>query len=137
MFRLTWDTRRLTQIFAYRTLTLSRHPFQNVPLIFVISSPGPATPWCKHHGLGSSAFARHYLQNLILISTPSGTEMFHFPEYRLDNLFIQLPIMPHYQHWVAPFGILRINACLPLPEVYRCLPRPSSPIRTKASVMCP
>jgi hypothetical protein len=30
-------------------------------------------------------------------------------------------------YWVAPFGDLRINACLRLPEAYRSLPRPSSP----------
>ena len=29
--------------------------------------------------LGSSPFARHYSGNLCLISTPGGTEMFHFP----------------------------------------------------------
>ena len=29
--------------------------------------------------LGSSPFARHYSGNLCLISTPRGTEMFHFP----------------------------------------------------------
>lgn len=30
-------------------------------------------------------------------------------------------------YWVAPFGNLRINACVPLPEAYRSLSRPSSP----------
>ena len=34
---------------------------------------------------------------------------------------------------VAPFGNLRIKACLQLPEAYRSLPRPSSPIGTKLS----
>ena len=34
---------------------------------------------------------------------------------------------------VAPFGHLRINACLRLPGAYRSLPRPSSPIETEAS----
>ena len=39
--------------------------------------------------------------------------------------------------WVAPFGYLRINVYLPLPEAFRSLSRPSSPLRAKASSMCP
>jgi hypothetical protein len=38
---------------------------------------------------------------------------------------------------VAPFGNLRINACLQLPAAYRSLPRPSSPVGAKASAACP
>ena len=38
---------------------------------------------------------------------------------------------------VAPFGNPRINACLPLPEAYRSLPRPSSPADAKASIVRP
>ena len=45
--------------------------------------------------------------------------------------------MPNYQHQVTPFGNLRIKAYLPLPEAYRSLSRPSSPVSTKASTVCP
>src|SRR5215510_3538701 len=38
---------------------------------------------------------------------------------------------------VVPFGNLRINACLPLPEAYRSLPRPSSAANAKASAIYP
>ena len=38
---------------------------------------------------------------------------------------------------VAPFGNLRINACLRLPEAYRSYPRPSSPPDAKASTTRP
>lgn len=31
------------------------------------------------HGLASSAIARHYTRNHTLFSSPTGTEMFHFP----------------------------------------------------------
>ena len=34
---------------------------------------------------------------------------------------------------VAPFGDPGINACVQLPQAYRSLPRPSSPVRAKAS----
>ena len=39
--------------------------------------------------------------------------------------------------WVSPFGNLRINACVRLPEAYRSLPRPSSPVSAKASTVRP
>ncbi len=38
--------------------------------------------------------------------------------------------------WVAPFGDLGIKACVPLPQAYRSLPRPSSPSCAKASSTC-
>ena len=55
----------------------------------------------------------------------------------LKPYFIQTPVMLHYQHRVAPFGRPRIKACLPLPEAYRSLPRPSSPSGAKASIVRP
>jgi hypothetical protein len=33
--------------------------------------------------------------------------------------------------------IFGYNACVQLPEAYRSLPRPSSPLRAKASTICP
>ena len=49
----------------------------------------PATPRGKPRGLASSGFARHYSRNLVLISSPRGTEMFHFPRCRSARLCIQ------------------------------------------------
>ena len=53
--------------------------------------------------------------------------MFHFPASRFRNLWIQLRMTGHYSSRVAPFGYLRINARVQLPEAFRSLPRPSSP----------
>ena len=39
--------------------------------------------------------------------------------------------------WVAPFGDLRVKACLRLTGAYRSLPRPSSPSCAKASTVRP
>jgi hypothetical protein len=39
--------------------------------------------------------------------------------------------------WVSPFGNLRINVRSQLPEAYRSVPRPSSPLSAKASTECP
>ena len=49
----------------------------------------PATPRGKPRGLASSGFARHYSRNLVLISAPRGTEMFHFPRCSSARLCIQ------------------------------------------------
>ena len=64
VFRPTWDTRRSDLVFAYRSFTFFGWAFQLILLTFTVSHSSPATPECKHSGLGSSAFARHYLRNL-------------------------------------------------------------------------
>ena len=38
--------------------------------------------------------------------------------------------------WVSPFGHPRIKVCCRLPEAFRRLPRPSSPLTAKASTVC-
>src|SRR5690606_38502071 len=38
--------------------------------------------------------------------------------------------------WVSPFGHCRIKACCQLPDTFRRLPRPSSPLTAKASTVC-
>ena len=38
--------------------------------------------------------------------------------------------------WVSPFGHYRIKACCQLPDTFRRLPRPSSPLTAKASTVC-
>ena len=58
--------------------------------------------------------------------------MFQFPTFAS-----LLRDILHAAGWVAPFGNLRINAYLQLPEAYRSLSRPSSPLRAKASTIRP
>jgi hypothetical protein len=53
----------------------------------------------------------------LLISSPTGTEMFHFPALAIQSLCIQQWINGRI-HWVSPFGHPRINGCLRLPEVF-------------------
>src|SRR5204863_7521771 len=72
-----------------------------------------------------------------LFSLPRGTEMVHFPRFASSTLCIHVEITGHDSSGVAPFGHLRIKACLPLPEAFRCLPRPSSPLCAKASTVNP
>ena len=56
------------------------------------------------------------------------------PRVRLVYLCIQYTIPP--KRWVSPFGYLRMNGCSPLPATFRSVPRPSSPLKAKASTRC-
>lgn len=55
------------------------------------------------------------------------------PRVRFQHLWIQywIPLA----RWVSPFGHRRINACCQLPDAFRRLPRPSSPLTAKASTV--
>ena len=67
-----------------------------------------------------------------LLSLPPGTEMFQFPGFApLDEVTQVAP------RRVSPFGHPGINACVQLPQAYRSLPRPSSPLGAKASTVRP
>ena len=53
------------------------------------------------------------------------------------HLCIQCMVHTHDSMRVAPFGYLRINACLQLPAAFRSLPRPSSAPGAKAFALRP
>ena len=52
------------------------------------------------------------------------------------KLCIHFNVVRHDSYGVSPFGHLRINAYLPLPEAYRSLSRPSSAPNAKAFSLC-
>ena len=92
------------------------------------------TPKCTHLGLGSSAFARRYLQNRCF-----------FLFLRLLRCFSSPGSPPQLMDWavadrslscrVSPFRYLRINVYLPLPAAFRSLSRLSSALSAKASTL--
>ena len=94
------------------------------------------TPACMHTGLGSLPFARRYL----------GDRCF-FLFLCLLRCFSSAAYLPYVMDWrmdawsssmrVAPFGDLRINGYLRLPEAFRSLSRPSSALSAKASALRP
>ena len=94
------------------------------------------TPSCTHNGLGSSAFARRYLQNRVF-----------FLFLRVLRCFSSPGSLPYVMDWrmddrgvicrVSPFRDLRIKGYLLLPEAYRSLSRLSSALSAKASALCP
>jgi hypothetical protein len=63
--------------------------------------------------------------------------MFQFSPLASSRLCIQRGMTTHDGRRVSPFGHLRINAYVRLPEAYRSLSRPSSPVRAKASTVRP
>jgi hypothetical protein len=63
--------------------------------------------------------------------------MFQFSPLALISLWIQERVTEHDLRRVSPFGHPRINAYVRLPEAFRSLSRPSSPVRAKASTVRP
>jgi hypothetical protein len=136
---------------AYGAITLCRRSFQIVRLRnrFLTprrhcsgAKPGPATPplqrlqtW-HNDGLGCSLFARRYWGNRVCFLFLRVLRWFTSPGWPRHpmNSDGDLEDCPR---GVAPFGDLRVNACLRLTEAYRSLPRPSSPACAKASTVRP
>ena len=99
---------------------------------------GPATPRIAA-GFRLFPFRSPLLRESMSFSIPRATEMFQFARFRLPPLFLnfQSGILRDESQWIAPFGNPRIRICLRLPEAYRSLPRPSSPVCAKSSTISP
>ena len=84
-------------------------------------------------------FRSPLLRESMAFSLPRATEMFQFARFCLLSLFLnfQNRILGDESQWIAPFGNPRIRICLRLPEAYRSLPRPSSPVCAKSSTISP
>ncbi len=137
VFRPTRDPRGSSSAFAYGTVTLCGATFQKLPLASDVPVRGSHNPRPQAAGFRLFRVRSPLLAESRLISLPPGTEMFHFPGSGPPPLCIQGGVVPRYRNRVAPFGNPRIIACVPLPEAYRSLPRPSSPVGAKASIMRP
>ena len=100
--------------------------------------PGrPYNPTVQARWFGLVRVRSPLLAESLLFSVPAGTEMVHFPALSSTDLCIQSGIPRDYPRWVAPFGNLRVKACLRLTEAFRSLPRPSSTPGAKASTVRP
>ena len=136
--RVSWysGSCSVSSAFTYGAFTLSGRLSQNRSVSFQESLMQSVTPECTHSGLGSSAFARRYLRNhccflflrlLRCFSSPGSLP--YVMDWRRDTWSLS--------RWVSPFGYLRINGYLLLPEAYRSLSRLSSALSAKASALCP
>lgn len=111
------------QPFQYGTLTLYRRPSHAVLVksLYITQVLQPRT--CRNMcGLGSSAFARHYLRNHCYFLLLWVLRCFSSP---------RSPLLrdPRSLGGVAPFGYPRIKSYWPIPVAFRSLSRPSSPLR--------
>ena len=136
--RVSWysGSCSVSSAFTYGAFTLCGRLSQNRSVSFQESLMQSVTPRCTHPGLGSSAFARRYLQNRVF-----------FLFLRVLRCFSSPGSLPYVMDWrmddrgvlcrVSPFRDLRINGYLLLPEAYRSLSRLSSALSAKASALCP
>ncbi len=88
-------------------------------------------------GFGLIRVRSPLLTESLLLSFPRVTEMVHFSRLASMELCVHSTMTGHDPCRVSPFGHPRIRACLRLPEAYRSLPRPSSPLCAKASTVHP
>ena len=125
--------------FGHGPVTLSGAHFPMPSPILVGPTSGSYNPGGpKSPGLGSSAFARHYLRNRFLFLFLRLLRCFTSPGIACSfPILFRNERLSYYPSQVTPFGNLRVKAYLPLTEAYRSLSRPSSPVSTKASTICP
>ena len=144
--------RRATEPFVYGAFTLYGGSFQTPSTRLVVcNSPArPQSSQAVSRNPGKATLAgltplrfglfrvrSPLLTESLLLSLPGGTEMVHFPPFASSGLCVHPRMTGHDPCRVSPFGNLRIKACLRLPEAYRSLPRPSSPLCAKASTVHP
>ena len=106
--------------FAYGAITLSGWPFHatfaNDPICNSLRVRSSRRPALQHrdcngcdlsrsHGLGFSAFARHYSRNVLFSSRYLDVSV---PSVSPTDLCIQSAVPRHYPGWVSPFGYLRV-----------------------------
>ena len=72
---------RVIQDFAYRAFTVYGRPFHAVPLSILNPTLGPHNPMAQVPWFGLFRVRSPLLTESQLISTPEGTEMFHFPSF--------------------------------------------------------
>jgi hypothetical protein len=121
--------------FVYASVTLYGVPFQELrlPTRLVTLLLRTLQPPCHRNGtgLGYSEFARHYYRNRDFFLFLQVLRWFTSLS-SLDPAYVFSGSFPRFAREGFP-----INACVRLPEAYRSLPRPSSPVSAKASTVRP
>jgi hypothetical protein len=117
--------------FAYRAVTVSGAPFQGTSARFVRCVCGSYNP---------GPTRRPVWPVPVSLAATQGIS-FDFSSCRYLDVSVPSVRLPCGMTWLAPcrvspFGHLGITACVQLPQAYRSLPRPSSPLCTQASSTC-
>ena len=132
----TQDTTRSTSVFEYGAITLFGPTFQTVFLIYAFHIVVLQPHQDKSRWFGLFRVRSPLLTESILFLFLRILRCFTSPRIARPILCIQTGATPYDRCRVSPFGNLRIKACVPLPEAYRSLLRPSSPDEAKASINC-
>ena len=135
LYRVTQEFPRRAAVFGYGPFTLYGAIFHSLLLTSTLPQRGPTTPGVNSR-FGLFRFRSPLLTESILFLFLRLLRCFTSPGVALDVLCIHTPVTECYLCWVIPFGNARVIAYLPLSVPYRSLSRPSSPIGTKASIMC-
>ena len=118
--------------YSYGAFTLCGTPFQGISdQLLTIPNGGPTTPHLPTprgggFGLPYSPFPRRYSGNPIWFLFLRVLRRFTSPRSPPLRRLAQ-------EGWEVPFGDPGFKACMRLPQAYRSLPRPSSPIRAQPS----
>ena len=110
MLRPTRDTRGSGRAFGYGAVTRCGPAFQLCPPSLSGTVSESRNPGQQASRFGLLRFRSPLLAQCRLISSPSGTEMFHFPECRFAGLWIRPAMAADEGGRVAPFGNPRIKA---------------------------
>ena len=121
-------------MYVYETFTLFGYSFQSIPLLFyffMLQSYNPNIAetilvWACPRSIATT-------KGIIIIFFSSG--YLDVSVLRVSSRLLAGDMSSTYR--VVPFGNSRINGYLHLPKTYRSLSRPSSPLRAKASTVCP
>ena len=152
MSRHTWEIRQEPYAFRIRGChplwpvfpdRSSIHIVCNSLVHLILNRSAPTTPKTQHYQVLTCNSVWAVPRSLA--ATEGITIVFYSCRYldvsvpcvRFVRLCIQRTMTRHNPGRVAPFGDLRLKACLQLNGAYRSLPRPSSPLCAKASTHVP
>ena len=88
-------------------------------------------------GLGCVRFRSPLLTESMSLSSPAGNEMFQFPAFALLTLCVQVRVTAGHAVEFPHSEIFGSTPVCRLPEAFRRLPRPSSPLDAKTSTLHP
>ena len=109
--------------FPQKVIYMSQPPY-NIRLTTYLL--GNKLPGKSHKGLGSSAFARHYLRNHFCFLFLRVLRCFSSPRLPPPHYGFMCWYLSSSLRWVPPFGYPRLYGYLRLNVAFRSLSRPSS-----------
>ena len=133
---LRYPDHPLGACFAYGALTLSRGPSQAASATCSMQTgrtpSGPYNPGATRTPVWAGPLSLAATQGI-------SVDFYSWGYLDVSVLPVGSPcgVTAHDRCRVAPFGNPGITACVRLPRDYRGLPRPSSPVRAKASTVRP